>query len=112
MSENISCRLEKKVYYTPPQKVTNRKVTTYLNSILKPVDNINIQDFIDDEENRFSKEQQERDKKEEDKKNNDNTDYIEQKIEKNTNDKKEFIFENNYNFIPLTQIFDTYIEYL
>lgn len=100
---------EKKVFYMPPQKVTKSKVTTYLNSMLKPVETISIQDFIDDEENRFSKEQQEREKIEEEKNNNDNIEYIEKKIEKNTNDKKEFIFENNYNFIPLTQIFDTYI---
>ncbi len=101
---------EKKIYYQPIQKVTKNKVTTYLNSMLKPAETVNIQDFIDDEEKRFSKEQQEKvEIVEENKNNTDNIEYIEQKTEKKIENKNEFIFENNYNFIPLTQIFDTYI---
>ena len=107
---------EKRVYYQPQQRVTRSKVTKYLDELLKPVETTNIQDFIDDEEDKFSKEQV---VKEEIKPVKDdvitpalnienNTCIVDKPIDKKEN-KNEFIFECNYNFKPLTQIFDTYI---
>ena len=103
---------EKKIYYQPAQKVSKNKVSTYLDSMLKPIETTNIQDFLDSEEDKFLKEQLI--KENIDTVQKDETTTIPKTentncIPENKKIKNEFIFEYNYDFKPLTQIFDTYI---
>ena len=104
---------EKKIYYQPAQKVSKNKVSTYLDSMLKPIETTNIQDFLDSEEDKFLKEQLIKENIDTVQNNDEATSISKAEstncIQKNKEIKNEFIFEYNYNFTPLTQIFDTYI---
>lgn len=104
---------EKKIYYQPAQKVSKNKVSTYLDSMLKPIETTNIQDFLDSEEDKFLKEQLIKENIDTVQNNDEATSISKAEstncIQKNKEIKNEFIFEYDYNFTPLTQIFDTYI---
>lgn len=104
---------EKKIYYQPAQKVSKNKVSTYLDSMLKPIETTNIQDFLDSEEDKFLKEQLTKENIDTVQNNDEATSISKAEstncIQKNKENKNEFIFEYDYNFTPLTQIFDTYI---
>ncbi len=104
---------EKKIYYQPAQKVSKNKVSTYLDSMLKPIETTNIQDFLDSEEDKFLKEQLIKENIDTVQNNDEATSISKAEstncIQKNKENKNEFIFEYDYNFTPLTQIFDTYI---